>query len=619
MPKLSVIVPFYGVEDYLGECLDSILAQTFTDFECILVDDGSKDRSIDVAREYERRDPRVHVVQQDNQGLGPARNTGVRHAQGEYLMFVDSDDLLIPRAFSRLVGSLETTGSDIAVGNAWRFSRDEGLWPSWTHTLPCEVDRQRTHVNEFPALIRDRMAWNKVFRRSFWDAHGYEFPAIRYEDYPVTLKAHLDASAVDIIAERVYLWRDRETGQSITQQANEARNADDRARSASMVLDLLDTPGVSDTVREDTHAYLIDVDLLALAGALLHASWADRAHLETVIGRLARRLRPQAPGRLLGISEVVHAALRRDDFDVVRALVSWRTGEHAPLRAVLSKRPDLWPSVLIFSMTKRRIPALGPTRPLEVWLTGAVEEAGRFVFNTELKLRARFYLTAKVSVVLKSANRTVPVICEPARRVNSLKVRILVAPDDILALEGEDAVVEVSARYGPLHWKGAVTVPDASELPPVLPLQQGYWTVARLAQEPTLLPLRGALPGTIDQLRVTVVHDPVVAEGQKVSENVAELRLTRPSSLVIARPRPTGDVQLPEGMTARLDAAEVTDNDPPDDPVTRSARRPIRTDRDEPIYVSRFPGAIRADGVQVRVVPNWRGEAQLLVEHTSIG
>ncbi|MFC8877628.1 glycosyltransferase family 2 protein, partial [Streptomyces ardesiacus] len=97
-PRLSVIVPIYDVERYLPACLDSLAAQTFRDFEVLMVDDGSPDNSAAIAEEYAARDPRFKLIRKENGGLGAARNTGMTHLapESEFLTFVDSDDLIPP-------------------------------------------------------------------------------------------------------------------------------------------------------------------------------------------------------------------------------------------------------------------------------------------------------------------------------------------------------------------------------------------------------------------------------------------------------------------------------------------------------------------------------------------
>src|SRR5919199_4012680 len=103
MPRISVVVPIYNVEPYLATCLQSLVDQRFTDFEVVVVDDGSTDGSRAIAEEFAARDERLRIVEQPNGGLGKARNTGAEHATGEFLAFVDSDDVLPPYAYNILV------------------------------------------------------------------------------------------------------------------------------------------------------------------------------------------------------------------------------------------------------------------------------------------------------------------------------------------------------------------------------------------------------------------------------------------------------------------------------------------------------------------------------------
>ncbi|WP_035804905.1 glycosyltransferase family 2 protein [Kitasatospora mediocidica] len=240
--RLSVVVPIYNVERYLEECLDSIAAQTFRDFECVMVDDGSTDTSAELARQYAAKDDRFRLVQQQNKGLGAARNTGWRNiADGvEYLAFVDSDDSLPPGAYELMINTLDETGSDFVAGNALRF-KSTGYFPSHAHRKPFQETRLRTHVTEIPSLVTDRTAWNKVYRRSFFDAAGILYPeGILYEDAPVSVPLHYLAASVDVLSEPIYHWRMREDGDmSITQQKTDPRGLIDRVRSMEMVREWL--------------------------------------------------------------------------------------------------------------------------------------------------------------------------------------------------------------------------------------------------------------------------------------------------------------------------------------------------------------------------------------------
>ncbi|MFF4925529.1 CDP-glycerol glycerophosphotransferase family protein [Kitasatospora sp. NPDC001261] len=237
-PRLSIVVPIYNVERYLVECLDSIAAQTFTDFECVMVDDGSKDGSAALAEAYAAQDSRFRLVRQVNKGLGAARNTGIRHIDpdSEFLCFVDSDDSMPPSAYELMINTLDETGSDFCTGNVLRF-RAVGYYQSGGHLKPFKETRLKTHITEIPALVTDRTAWNKVYRRSFFDAAGLLYPeGILYEDAPVSVPHHYLAKSVDVLSEPIYHWREREVGEmSITQMRTNPRGLIDRVASVELV------------------------------------------------------------------------------------------------------------------------------------------------------------------------------------------------------------------------------------------------------------------------------------------------------------------------------------------------------------------------------------------------
>jgi CDP-glycerol glycerophosphotransferase len=212
MPRVSVVVPVYNVEAYLDECLRSIVSQTVDDLEVVVVDDGSTDDSLEIAERHAERDRRIKIVSQANAGLGQARNSGVEAAEGEFLSFVDSDDRLPTEALELLLEALDKTGSDFATGNIHRFN-SRRTWPAAFLKRTFFRRRYRTHVERFRWLLSDRMAQNKLWRRSFWDEHDLRFPeGVLHEDIPVVLPAHFVARSVDVISRPVYLYREREDG-----------------------------------------------------------------------------------------------------------------------------------------------------------------------------------------------------------------------------------------------------------------------------------------------------------------------------------------------------------------------------------------------------------------------
>ncbi|MDM7854025.1 glycosyltransferase [Cellulomonas alba] len=227
-PLVSVVVPVYDVEEYLDACLVSITEQDWPSLEVVVVDDGSTDASLEVAHAFAARDPRVRVHGFENAGLGAARNRGAALATGEYLLFADSDDVVLPGALTALAGSLEATGSDVASGNVRRM-RGATLLPSPPHEAALARRRLRTRLADDPVLVQDTTAWNKVFRTSFWREHDLRWgEGVLYEDMATVARAFGVARAVDVVGVPTYVWRYRDSGVSITQRRSETRNLRDR-------------------------------------------------------------------------------------------------------------------------------------------------------------------------------------------------------------------------------------------------------------------------------------------------------------------------------------------------------------------------------------------------------
>lgn len=277
-PTLSVVVPFYNVDLYLAECLAALSGQSFVDMEIICVDDGSDDGSSEIVRRFSAVDDRFRVIQQGNQGPGAAKNTGVRVATGQYLAFVDGDDIVARDAFETLVGSLRATGSDIACGAVHRFDAT-GSRPSWLHAEVFTTARSRTHIRRHPQLAVNRTVWNQVYRRSFWDAHRFEFAETLYEDVMVAVPTHVLATAVDVLTDVVYFWRERGPGEppSITQLATEPENAIDRMVAVERLGRCLRQHAPEARLAHDR--LVVNRDLRVMSTALRKATSAQRTRL----------------------------------------------------------------------------------------------------------------------------------------------------------------------------------------------------------------------------------------------------------------------------------------------------------------------------------------------------
>ncbi len=223
-PRIGVVIPAWGVEEWLDDCIRSLLAQTHTRWEAVIVDDGALDRTGEIADAWARRDARISVLHTVNSGLGAARNVGAQHVRGDYLAFLDSDDVLPPTAYADLVATLEASRSDFATGSIVRWEDDRLTEPPWMRRLHQPLRGAR--IEQRPEILGDVFAWNKLWRRSFWDDAGLTWPeGVRYEDQPTTTRSFL-AGRFDVLDEIVYHWRIRPG--SITQQRASAQDLRDR-------------------------------------------------------------------------------------------------------------------------------------------------------------------------------------------------------------------------------------------------------------------------------------------------------------------------------------------------------------------------------------------------------
>lgn len=171
-PSVSVIVPVYNAKEYLGRCVDSILGQEYTDFELILIDDGSQDGSGDLCDAYAEKDERVHVIHKENGGVSAARNLAMKIARGTYLQFADSDDWITPDATKLLVRMAEDEGSDLVISDFYRVAGDRVSQKGDIDADGCMTREQfAAHMMENPADFYYGVLWNKLYRRKLISEH----------------------------------------------------------------------------------------------------------------------------------------------------------------------------------------------------------------------------------------------------------------------------------------------------------------------------------------------------------------------------------------------------------------------------------------------------------------
>lgn len=230
LPRVTVVIPVYNVENYLALCLQSLCAQNYKNLDVILVNDGSSDNSLAIARKYQEK-LALHIVDQQNAGLSAARNAGVREIEStDYLMFLDSDDALAPQALHSLVNQAISTDSDFVVGDTTRMKGITRLKRRDTRAVFAKGTLSSTTLLEHPVAIQDVTAWNRLFKWSFYQSNRFSFPeGMFFEDMALMTKAYIRAAKFDVLAQTVYLWRVRTEGEkSITQQTNDDQKLADR-------------------------------------------------------------------------------------------------------------------------------------------------------------------------------------------------------------------------------------------------------------------------------------------------------------------------------------------------------------------------------------------------------
>lgn len=215
---VSVIVPVYNSEKYLKQCLDSICAQTLKDIEIICVDDGSADGSPELLREYSEQDERIKVLRQQNQYAGIARNNGIQHAQGEYLVFWDSDDFFEPQALELMYQRITQADADICVcgGNQYLESKEKTFPYSGymnKNRIPDTDCFNRENNPDYILNFTNVEVWNKMYRKKFVEEQGLKFDSIRVgEDVVFSMSALCLAERITTLPTTLVNYRKNSEG-----------------------------------------------------------------------------------------------------------------------------------------------------------------------------------------------------------------------------------------------------------------------------------------------------------------------------------------------------------------------------------------------------------------------
>ena len=215
MCEISVIMPVYNVENYLKDCLDSVSNQSFKDIEIICVNDGSTDNSLEILKNYQNSDNRIKIITQKNQGLGAARNIGIKNAKGKYIFFIDSDDCLDLNCLEKVHENIICNNSDMVL---FKFQSFGGLNNS-KKGEGFKIDKKFGNIDysNFTFTYKDvkRYVLNsyysaclKLYKKEFIDCNNFRFSEnIFFEDVLFHVKVMLNASKISFVNENLYLYR----------------------------------------------------------------------------------------------------------------------------------------------------------------------------------------------------------------------------------------------------------------------------------------------------------------------------------------------------------------------------------------------------------------------------
>ena len=210
MPKISVILPAYNSQDYIKKSIESVFAQTFTDFELIIVDDGSTDGTSDIINSLS--DDRIKIISQSNQGPGAARNNALRMVSGEYVMFLDSDDWFCPDALETAYAEITKFDADLTFFQMINYDGEKYYENDWFElkTFDSSFENRVFKPQETPGSIFDLSVGvcQKIYNRKFLEKIDAKFPeGIFFEDMPFFYYVYLKAERISIIKKHLYVRR----------------------------------------------------------------------------------------------------------------------------------------------------------------------------------------------------------------------------------------------------------------------------------------------------------------------------------------------------------------------------------------------------------------------------
>ena len=267
--KITIIIPVYNVEKYLERCLNSIVKQTFKNFEAIIVNDGSTDKSPTIAQKYVSTDKRFMLIEQKNKGLGGARNTGISCSSGEYLAFLDSDDWYNERFLESMLIAADSNDADIVTCGV------ERVWNNGSR-------KKNPISNTDDYVVQDKhdfmkkasyVAWDKIYRANLFESIHYP-EHMKYEDYATTPRIFAKASKIVCISDILYnyYWN-----------AHSITNASRVSRDLFKAQRLLENSEISEEYSDVMEAYFVRNIMGTLLWKMCHEGATSIPEIQEIV------------------------------------------------------------------------------------------------------------------------------------------------------------------------------------------------------------------------------------------------------------------------------------------------------------------------------------------------
>ena len=264
--KLSIIVPVYNCEKYLEKCLNSLTNQTLSNIEIILVNDGSKDNSLEICKKHAKKDDRIIVLNQENSGQSKARNVGLAHAGGEFITFVDSDDWVDENYYEKLVNACEKYDADIACASIIRERKNfKKFRINYTKEQVITKIQEKIDTAKVPDMC---YVWNKVYKREYLHNLGLKFvEGMYFEDVDFVTRAIYYSNKIVTVPNTYYHYWTNFNSTVKTMKTSDKKRADS-LKSKALVLEFFKeknlTSNPKNLIKRKTCVKMLGITLLKI-------------------------------------------------------------------------------------------------------------------------------------------------------------------------------------------------------------------------------------------------------------------------------------------------------------------------------------------------------------------